>query len=232
MNTLLTILIPTNLIQSAPDVKIIKQTIYDLEKHIGLIDCNIIIGMDCKYKDSIRFNQYLNNIKNIKTKFNIKIVISKTTSIYGNFTHLVDQCKTKYFFIIEHDWILNTIINFNTIIDVMEKYNFINTIRFSFNQITHAWDTITKNAEISELPLVKTNGWSNHPKIVRTTSWYNDIKYAKPNGDIEFDIWKAYLKDIEKLSFDNAQYKWGQYIYGDKNKDIGLLIHLDGRLTK
>lgn len=228
----ITILVPTNLIKTAPNISIIRKTILDLEKHVGLEDAKLIIGMDCKGKGTPRFEEYLANIKREFPQH--EIMISDKSNIYHNFSKLFNACDTEYCLLLEHDWVFNIPIDFNAIVNVMDKYDYVHNVRFNKRKnIVACTDSIlVKDDSITELPLTKTTSWSNNPKVMRMSHWtYCDIRLdsSKFNkGNIEQALYFEYNEDIKSMGFDTASKIWGSYLYGDIN-NAAVVSHLDGR---
>ena len=228
----LTILIPTNLIPSAPSISILEKTITSIQSNSFLNRCNIIVSVDCGGYESNRFKQYVLNIKN---RFpNITITISDKPSILHNFSNLFNSCTTKYCLFLEHDWVFIKDVNFNDIVDVMDSNGHINQIRFNKrDNVPIITDhTLVKDDSIQLIPLLKTSSWSNNPKIMRMSHW----QYCKAilsrttynSDDLELALYLEYGDDIKKYGFDTASSMWGSHLYGNIN-DSAVVEHLDGR---
>jgi len=234
LNDRLTILIPTNLIKSAPNIDIISETINDLKQH-DLDGVDIIVGMDCNGEGTDRFDEYINNIKE---KYpSIKLVISNGTGIYNNFTHLFSACSTEYCFLLEHDWVFNKPIEFDSLISVMDTHPHINNVRFNLrpNIVAGTDHTLYKDDQIKEMNLLNTSSWSNNPKIMRMSHWdYCNNRLTSQSqynyNTIESALFYMFCDDVKNTSFEDANKNiWGSYIYGELN-DEPTIQHLDGRM--
>ena len=231
----LTILIPTHLIKNE-SIDLISKTIICLENNIT--DCSeLIISVDVNKQNHPKFNDYITNLNNIKTRFDKKVIISKNPNIIGNFLSLIDECKTDYFLLFEHDWEFLETPNIIKCLECMEKYEFINDIRFNKrHNIIAGGDTILELDEsISEIKLCKTSAWSNNPKISRLSKWddYKQILNGIPKSSpyyytLETPLDKKYKSEISSNQFKNVHKKWGQYIYGELDKSP-MVKHLDGK---
>jgi len=130
---------------------------------------------------------------------------------------LILKCKTKFFLLLEHDWLFLQKVNFGNIIDLLNKNLNINYIRFSQRDFAGSWDEKTKYIE--EYDLTSTNGFTNHPYISRKSFWTNyliDKLIANRVGFIE-DI-------VHNLNFSLK----GLFLYKEIGKDTIYIKHVDG----
>jgi len=256
MKDKITIVIPTHIIPSAPKVKILKATLVGLSSFKDLHGCKCIITCDTDSTKPDISNEYLSNIKKLKSDFDIQVTYIIDGQQRANFLNGIKKVKTPYMLFWEHDWSLIKFkhhgIDFRQLTDIMDKYKFINTIYFNKRpNITLPYppcgDFILKHDyRIKELPLLKTSKWSNNPNLSRISVWKNwwipllesaPIDKSNPRKQVERPLHFAYMKDmgikdihnidINKLHFEKAHNKWGMYSYGKKGQNK-MVQHLDG----
>ncbi len=153
---------------------------------------------------------------------------------------MLDSVKSKYLLFLEHDWIFmpNHGINFKSIYDCFEKYNFVNSVWFNkdWNHLKGyeiEWDKngiqtpFEREERIQEIPLVTSIRWSNNPAIHRTSKlkeWfkkyienpYIGINHQGPHN-IEETISRFYREEINNSIWDELKDSWGTFIFGDLN---------------
>jgi hypothetical protein len=183
-----------------------------------------IIGYDKHNED----NSYLEKLLKIKEA---TVVYGDYLGIGGSLSLLEKNINSKYIFNLEHDWSIEKHINLNKIMDIMDKYNYVNYIRFNKrnNIIFDPFDSVLeKEDKITEIPLLKTWSYSGNPHIVRTEFFK---KIVVPQ--IRDSIWKGHHKRAMEApmtelikSYPEDFYKYGTYIYGDFN-DEAIVRHIE-----
>ena len=151
---------------------------------------------------------------------------------------MLTKLKTDYFIFLEHDWIfLEEIkIEFKQLLDVFNKYNFVNAVWFNKddNQLKGfeiAGDVEGKETpygrenRISELALTTTVRWSNNPSMLRLSKykeWYDKYIYNSGIGtnhqgqyNVEDSMIREYRNLISTSKFEEIRDDWGTYLYGD-----------------
>jgi len=122
-----------------------------------------IVGYDKHINDDIK---YLEEIKDIQ---NIKVIYGNNLGIVGNLLLMNRMVKTDFVFILEHDWIFNRKLDLNNIMDIMDKYEFINYIRFNKrNNIEFPpFDSkLEPETRVKEIDLLNTWSYSGNPHII------------------------------------------------------------------
>jgi len=253
MNNKLTILVPTHSIPSIPKTAVIKQTLQSIFSFKELIECRCIIGYGTHTKPTKLEIKYHTNLIELKKEFPvIEVLLCSYAQQRKNFLNIIKRVETDYFLFIEHDWIFVERLNFNKLIDVMDKYKFINTVFLNKRNnrplpYPPCGDFILKpEPRVVEIPLLKTSKWSNNPNITRTSVWkdwwYDEVYNAplnksNPRKQIEPILHYHYMRDmgitdlhninINKLDFETAHAKWGMYSYG-KIGENKMIEHMDG----
>lgn len=202
--------------------------------------CKFILCHDINDDDTVDYYDKLEifcNLYNIELIKNDKsFVFNKNTyncdNWGANIINLITKCKTEYFMFLEHDWIFNSKININNILDLFINNKFINYIRFNKRSPSSSalanggslWDIFLKYYD--NLNLTRTCNFSNNPYISRKSVWINDWIPKLINNNrittIEHDI-NFNITSLMKLYED-----WGLYIYGNV-RDEPLIRHTDGR---
>ena len=240
MKDLVTILIPTHVLPSAPSTEVIERTLLSLSQIREIYDCRCIIG--CDYSTNHQISQhYLHNLCNIKCAFNVEICVIANGQQRANFLNIIKKVTTPYFLFFEHDWSLVEVPPIKKIVKVMEKYKFINTIYFNKRpnlalKYPCGDFILEKENRIKEIPLLKTSKWSNNPNISRTSKWQNEwmkiverasLNRNNPRKQVEPPLHYLYMSHIEELGFEEAHKLWGMFSYGELGKNK-MVIHIDG----
>lgn len=249
----LTIVIPTHIIPSAPDVSILKASLNSLATYEDLHGCNCIITCDIDISNGEIAYEYLLNIEKIKTPFNVILSLVINGQQRANFLNGIKQVQTPYMLFWEHDWrfYANAEPRFKELIEMMDKYTFINTIFFNKrNNVELPYPCgdfiLIHDYRIKELPLLKTSKWSNNPNISRISTWKNwwipllesaPVDKSNPRKQVEAPLHYAYMRDMgitnlqnidkNKLHFLKAHDKWGMYSFGKKGQNK-MVLHMDG----
>lgn len=241
MKDKLTILIPTNLVPSAPSTRVIGATLLSLSQIKEIYGCRCIIGFSFSSKEQGRSIGYINNLINIKSAFNTEVFPVIDGQQRENFLNIIKRVKTPYFLFWEHDWNLLETFSLKKVIKAMNKYKFINTIYFNkrpnIMKPYPCGDFILKpEPRVTEIPLLKTSKWSNNPNVtdirVWKDWWYKEVISApldtsNPRKQIEPVLHYHYIHDIQTMGFDAAHAKWGMFSYGTMNNNR-MVEHMDG----
>tara|TARA_A100001391_G_scaffold204453_2_gene200227 strand:- start:4527 stop:5309 length:783 start_codon:yes stop_codon:yes gene_type:complete len=247
LKDLLTVVITTHVLPSAPSVAVIESTISSIRKRFSNInECKFIVYCDSDI-DNVNHKEYIKNLKKIE---NIEIKECRhsgflNTGLRDNYVRAVYSSTTPYVLFCEHDW--NFLRNIDTakLLTAMHKTDEINFVRFNKrkNQLAHIdnpevgdedfWETYVEEQNINDHYFMKTDCIATHPHILRVDKFKKDwVKYAAINRDgitgiVEYNLNLFYKKDISILGFDSAHKKWGIYNYGSSH-DEKIISHLDG----
>ena len=182
---------------------------------------------------------YLANIKSMLVEnnldsLNIEIVQNTGTTLRGNWECAANRVKTPYLIFLEHDWKFVYPLDFEKIINTLNRYKEISYLKFnrwpldgrSYPSLTHwewRFEPETSLSE-AEIPLSKCSFWSGNPHIMRVSAIKDfylptlnekvPLEKAVGRSFLERDIKPIIEQDIKNLGHDKALEMWGTYIYG------------------
>jgi hypothetical protein len=228
---------PANHDRKNTSTELIEYMILNLYKKLNSNEIIHYISLDHDPKNEGSC-EYLENLKLLSKKHpNIRLIIT-IKGIRESILNLINSVETKYFLWFEHDWEFNSNISLVSLLNLMDKYNNINYIRFNKrSNIISGVDSMLKqyNYKLNNetYNLCATNGWSNNPYLGRKDNWDNFWLKILNNSKrkyvtIELELQNEYRKDINELGFDKAIEKWGVYLYGNINNKK-TVNHLNGR---
>ena len=218
---------------------LIKGVMNGLYEKIGTSDLRHIISLDHN-PDSKGSNEYLDNLNKLSEEYENLEIITTTDGIYHSIKNLTHSVETDYYLWFEHDWQFNEEIDLSKYVEVMEKYNYINYIRFNkrANVSTGSWGdkVLWESPEISEMNLIKTTQWSNNPYFGRASKmrdWYKILDDKISDGvdfhpTIELQLTRMYESHIHQYGIKSANKEWGIFIYG-KMGESARVHHLNGK---
>jgi len=226
----ITIITFTHLWKNAPKISLIDKTLKSIYSNMDIRNCKHIINFD-KKDDSKRSREYLKNLNSLKDKYNRNIEITTYNTIYSKrsyiYTRLVKESNTPYIILWEHDFVLERKIDIKKIIEVMDKCDNINFIRFNKRK-TAPYGNIDKWMEEDnryEIPLVKFCGYTGNPHVERK-EWF--INYCKPlihrikvqkRNSIERAMNIDIMDRRNNFGFSKTHEFLGTYIYGSMNEE-------------
>jgi len=203
-----------------------------------LQSCNFLIIYDTNRGtagyDNIR--ELEDYFKNRKRTLNYEIIYSNG-GLIDSVRIMLDKIKTEYFIFLEHDWIFlkTEKINFVGLLDIFNKYNFVNAVWFNkddnqlkgFEIAGDVEGKVTpygKENRITDFELTTTVRWSNNPAMFRLSKykeWYDKYIYNPGIGishqgqyNVEDSMIKEYRDIISKSKFEEIKDDWGTYLYG------------------
>jgi GR25 family glycosyltransferase involved in LPS biosynthesis len=172
--------------------------------------------------------------RNDNITYNIKLV---KYGLIDAVKHALDDITTPYFLFLEHDWVFlkKDNINFRSIIDAFDKYNFIHSVYLNKDDnqlrgveicqdITGITTPYQLEDRVKEINLLTTCRWSNNPCIHRTSKfkeWYKTYLESVHNNvghgqhDVEEVMIPAYRELISKSNWMDIRDNWGTYLYGN-----------------
>ena len=253
MKDKLTIVIPTHITPSAPKTDILKASLTSLATFEEIHGCKCVITCDLDINEPEKSHGYIQNLMDLDFPFNIEITIVQNGQQRANFLNGIKRVSTPYMLFWEHDWRFysNLDLSFTKLIEVMNKYKFINTIFFNKRpNISLPYSCgdfiLIHDFRVKEVPLLKTSKWSNNPNLSRISTWNEwwipllenaPINRSNPRKQVEAPLHYAYMKDMgvtnlqdvnpKKLHFLKAHDKWGMYSYGRKEHNK-MVLHMDG----
>jgi hypothetical protein len=238
MRDKLTVLTTTNFVPSCPSTGLIEGVIRSFNRKFGVEEYDHYIFYDRPRQPSADDDRYLENLQQLDARFpsNITIFEERFVGLRGGWLRLLSETKTPYFFFLEHDWHFNDapLPSLATLIGVLERYPFVNYMRFNkMNGTTWQWENWDKRHEpesrIREVDLTRIWSWSNNPHLGRTEMVARrcvPLVESRPfPGDLDPE-WKGWPCGVEGLicdaidgsvregGFDAAHGSWGTYFIG------------------
>ena len=226
---------PANHDRKFTHTNLINGVIENLYKRIGCDNFRHVISLDHD-TDNVGSNEYYENLLKLKDNYLNLDVIYTTRGIYYSIKNLVESVKTDYYLWWEHDWELLENLNLQKFVDVMDKHNNINYIRFNKRTTrsvacdTMLWDTYIAR---DDMDLTGTSCWSNNPYFGRKSKmleWYDmmDKDTSNFHPTIELLLQTKMVEDIYKFGQKEAEKIWGVFIYG-KQGESQRIQHLNGK---
>lgn len=248
---MLTVVITTHVLPSAPSTKFIKTTIDSIRESFNEIEgCTFIIYCDSDETNESH-KEYLENIRDIDgvTVIDNPHPGRKHDGLQTNYIRGLREAKTPFVLCCEHDWLFLRKINTRKIIECMTENDEVNFIRFNKrdnrfahidnlgpgDEIQYCWEHHVEEANLSGCSLMKTDAIATHPHIIRVSKFMDDwLSIAEKQqictGAVEVNLHHTYNRDIESMGFSPAHKLWGVYNYGCKDDDK-IIIHQDGSNT-
>lgn len=207
-----------------------------------LIRCKFMIVYDTNNDtasiESIRELQ--DYFKNRNKPINYEIIYSKG-GLIDSFNVFLDKLKTKYFILLEHDWVFlkSYKIDFENLLGAFNNHTFINAVWFGKDDNVMRGFEIGRDVEnkttpferenrVNEVDLVTTCRWSNNPVMFRTSKmieWFNTIiknehigRVHQGQHNVEETIIPQYRKIIGENRWVDIRDDWGTFLYGNLNE--------------
>jgi len=212
--------------------------------------CKILIRFDTSTvnPDLSEFIKLQAYIRDVRGTLNITLTHG-FGGLLASFDYFMKNIKTDFFLMYEFDYLFlnNTKIEFKKIIDCFKKYNFINSVYLSGDDISvRGFDLATdKNGRVTpfevekrvnEISLVTTARWSNRPGLHRVSKmreWFDKYMYNDKIGEVHFgchgvedSMIPVYTKTINENSWEDIKDDWGTYLYGNMG-DGPFIAHTD-----
>jgi hypothetical protein len=219
----LTIVTTTHLLPSAPSVNVLRKTLDILRSRLNVEGCRHLVYYDQPLEDTPRQRKYLANLEKLAAKYGLELYIRPQSGLKKNLVESIGVITTPYMLFLEHDWAFRRPVKLETLLDVFDKYDFVNHVRFNMrnNDSYFMWDhLIEPEDKITELQLTRTSSWSNQAHIARVSKWRKDwlaILGPEPairSYGVEDKLYWAYNRDIFTKGFHVAHPEWGNYLYG------------------
>ena len=206
---------------------------------MNVAGCRHLVYYDQPADKGPREAKYLANLERLCDQYSLELNVRPRSGLKKNLLEALDQITTPYIFFLEHDWAIKRTIPLETLLDVFDKYNFVNHVRFNMrvNDSYFMWDHLIEPEDrITELMLTRTSAWSNQAHIARVSKWRQDwLKVIGPEPStvsfgVEEKLYWAYNRDIFTKGFREAHAEWGQYLYGGIHARPSV-HHTDGSVT-
>jgi hypothetical protein len=235
----LTIVTTTHLLPSAPRVVVLKSTVDATRKHMNVAGCRHLVYYDQPADGGLRATTYLANLERLCESYGLELNVRQQSGLKKNLLEALEKITTPYIFFLEHDWAIKKRIQLELLLDVFDKYDYVNHVRFNMrnNDSCYAWDHLVEAEDrITELRLTRTSSWSNQAHIARMSKWRQDwLSVIGPEPStisygVEEKLYWAYNRDIFTKGFFEAHSEWGQYLYGGLHARP-TVHHTNGRMT-
>lgn len=212
-----------------PRTTMLKSTLKSInEKIIGSANINKTVVFNYH---SNKDDKYLNNVKHFCETNNLGLIIDESKGYKGLRINVGKSVQSEYIFWIEHDWNFLVNIDLYKVIDVFDKYGWINYIRFNKrkNEVHYVDKLIYEDKRINELKLCGICNYSNNPHIERVSTlrdiWIpicenSHLREGMNGGAAGFEhplrekAMNDFKKSKNKIEYINS---WGLYLYGSKN---------------
>jgi hypothetical protein len=252
MRDKLTVLTTTNFVPSCPSTALIESVIRSLNRKFGIEEYDHYIFYDRPRQPSADDDRYLDALRALDAKFPSTITVfdQRFVGLRGGWLRMLSETRTPYFLFLEHDWHFNEepVPPLDELIDVLERYEFVNYMRFNkMNATMWQWEHWDKKHEpesrVRGIDLTRVWSWSNNPHFGRTEMVVGQcvpIVESKPflgsldptwQGwpcGVEGPIWDTIDGDVRELGFDSAHRKWGTYFIGTMGSR-NTIEHVCGR---
>jgi GR25 family glycosyltransferase involved in LPS biosynthesis len=201
--------------------------------------CKFIIRFDIPSNDYdlsefIKLQAYFRDVRN---DLNVSLSYG-FGGLISSFDFFLKNVKTPYFMMYEFDYVFlnKNKVDFSKIIESFDKYNFINTVYLSGDDISVRGFDLATDVEgkvtpfelenrVDEINLVTTTRWSNRPAVHRVSKmkeWFD--KYMKNEHigilhqscyGLEDAMIPQYQKIISENKWEDIKDDWGTYLYGN-----------------
>ena len=233
-----------NVVPSAPSTRLVEKGIQSIYRYTKLKGQRHILGLD--HKGQNIDEAYFQNLKALERTSNGQDLSYPNLEVFKSwcgttdpkitatklFTALRSMVKTEYFLMWEHDWEFIVDIDFEKIVEVMDKHEFINYIRFNIikNEKGGIHFHLEAEDKVSEIPLLRTPSWSGNPHLCRTSTWkywWSKLVYPTPYCYVEKSIYDNLEFNLNKMGWDATKESWGLYLYGREGEGP-YVKHTDG----
>ena len=239
------IIIPSSLIPTHPNITMINQTLHSLKHLRGLSPkAPIFITIDFPKNSPTnqtleRLDQYIQNLKDlVQHQTNIHIIQSMAhRHLSGNLRLAIDRVHTKFVYLVQHDFPFLKDIDHNNLRKSLEEYpQYLRNVRFEKNNriwgpVCHEW---IKRLNISDTtPADHVNGlnftlfqkWSDQNQFALRS--YYDEQLTRIGTSPRFpEQPQQYAADTVSCAM------FGQHVYGNYGEEGKYILHLDGQRTQ
>lgn len=236
----LSIITTTHLLASAPSTAILGRTIDVLRRRLPVEGCRHLLYYDQPSGLGDLEAKYLANLQRLADRHGLELYVRPGSGLKANLLEGLQAVTTPYVLFLEHDWLFSRPVRLETLLDVFDRYDHVNIVRFNKNRNdSHiGWDHFSLEDErVRELPLTMTSAWSNNPHVVRVSKWRDDWaarlgpqRHQRADG-VEEVLYFAYNRDIFTKGFRESNAEWGSYLYGPYHAPP-LVYHSNGALHR
>ncbi len=239
MKDRLTIVTTTHLLPSAPSVSVLRKTVAILRKSMNVEGCRHLVYYDQPADGGPRQEKYLANLERLAASHALELNVRPRSGLKKNLIEAIGATTTPYMMFLEHDWAFRRPVKIETLLDVFDKYDHVNHVRFNMhnNDSYFMWDHLIEPEDrIKEIPLTRTSAWSNQAHVARVSKWREEwLDIIGPEPDVrsygvEEKLYWAYGRDIFTKGFHVAHPHWGTYLYGGMHARP-FVHHTNGSVT-
>ncbi|CAN5904237.1 hypothetical protein BH23PLA1_BH23PLA1_00010 [soil metagenome] len=220
----LSIITTTHLIPSAPSVAILRGTVERLRRRLPVAGCRHMVYYDAPADGGgSRGEDYLRNLRRLCERQGTELYVRPGLGLKANMLEGLATVTTSYALFLEHDWVFRQRVDLAGLLDVFDRHNFVNIVRFNkfWNDSYYMWDHLVEPEDrVAELALTRTSSWSNNPHVMRVEKWRHDwlpivgTERAGGSYGVEEKLYWAYNREIFTRGFHVAHADWGSYLYG------------------
>ena len=206
---------------------------------MNVAGCRHLVYYDQPVNGGAREAQYLANVERLCERYGLELNVRPQSGLKKNLLEALDRVTTPYLFFLEHDWAIKRPIPLEALLDVFDKYCFVNHVRFNMrnNDSYFMRDHLVEPEDrINELKLTRTSAWSNQAHIARMSKWRQDwikvvgLEPSTSSYGVEDKLYWAYNRDIFNKGFREANSEWGLYLYGGLHARPSV-HHTNGSVT-
>lgn len=189
-------------------------------------------------KDEAAYHQ---NLQKFAENHGFNLTVQHNYGLQKIVSDMLQRVTSPYLLFLEHDWEFQGLeIDIAALIDVFERYENINYVRFNKrNNLIAGFDFILEEESlVPDVDLIRTVAHSNNPFIVRVDKFRQEWLPACLNDPIyqqydlrgqalgiEDPLFKRHIQDVRRLGFAGAHDLWGTYVFG-KMGDPPRIVHL------
>jgi hypothetical protein len=234
----LTVVMTTHVIPSAPATDVIEATLANTWRQLRVRDCRHVLCCDLSRSPSEKHCQYLENLRRLGERHAIELEVHCETASAQSpgFLAGIERVRTPYLLFLEHDWSFLEPVDLHRLTLVMDRYPFVNYIRFNKreNRVA-AWDTrLEPEVRIAEFPLLRSWSYSSNPHISRAEKvrrdWLPVVRGSEERYP-ETPLHRQLKEDVGRVGTEAAHALWGTYLYGELGRPP-VVGHLDGSETR
>lgn len=199
------------------------ETIDSFKAHTNITDYQHILSYDKHLGDPEHFEAKL---RNIESTLLFTMGDKNGIGIARGLVALKRAIKTPYIFILEGDWVFLKDIDLQNVVNIMDKYPFINYIRFNKreNIVFEPFDfVLEKEDKVNEMDLLRIFSYSGNPHIVRT-AYFKDTVIPVISKSYWYNHPKRGLEAAMTDYVSSNEFQ-GTYLYGKLN-DPPVVKHI------
>lgn len=260
VSSLVTVVVTTSPVRSNPSTDLIQQVFESFHFVPGLGNCPKVIVFDgyaihlhksekrgrISLEMESRYMDYVAAVQRLvdgNPKFcNTRCLIVKERLGFGHAVKAaLSEVKTKYIFVLQHDFAFCDVVNFSALVQVLEAYNFVkyigmvsaSTEKYAEARSHGPHQNIPLETEyFNNEPFVKLMFWYDKGHIARS-DYYRNVVFGKNccirRGDFiedRFGHWELKKLYEEGMS---AHIRFGTYLWYPNNGEKRCIQHLQGR---